>query len=224
MNNIIRAFLFDLGDIFFEAHCWRKWMYEFFSKEGYFTGNFAEFYFLYEKFLKQVYEGKEEYEKAFYKFLEHISIPKNKIDKIVKLSFGKKKFYEDNRKLYKSVKHTLTKLNQAKIKNIVITDNEATESEIRKNILKRFGINHVIYGVVTSKEVGVTKPDHKIFEYALNKYSLKKEQVYFVAHDFDEILGAQRIGIKVIEFNNYLGIKTPAEFHIDNFFQLLDFI
>ncbi len=187
MNSSVKAFLFDLGDIFFEAHYWRKWMHEFFLQQGNFKGTFKDFYFLYESFLIDVYEGKEEYETAFLKFLAHLGVPANEREYIKNFAFIKKKYYEDIRELYPSVKQTLRALQQANIKNIVITDNEAPEDEIRKKILQRFTIDTFIYGVVTSNEIGTTKPCHKIFEYTLKKFSLRKNQVFFVSHNLEEI-------------------------------------
>ena len=53
--NKIKAVLYDLGDIFFEAHLWRKWMYSEFSKMNLVKGTFAEFYFDYDAYLQNLY-------------------------------------------------------------------------------------------------------------------------------------------------------------------------
>ena len=48
--------------------------------------------------------------------------------------------------------------------------------------------------------------------------------VFFVGHDLDEIDGAVDFGLKVIEFNNYLGCKTKAHYKINIFSDILKII
>ena len=74
--------------------------------------------------------------------------------------------------------------------------------------------------VITSKETQVPKPDPLIFDYALKQYNLCKDQVFLVAHDKDEIDEAEKIGIKTIEFNNYLNSKTKRSYKIHKFSEL----
>ena len=124
--------------------------------------------------------------------------------------------------MYSEVEDTLQKIHENGIKNIVITDNENGAVWVRENILKKFKINDFIALVVTSKEAGVSKPDPFIFNYALKQYNLHKNEVVFVAHDKDEIDGAVKFGIKVIEYNNYLNYKTLADRKINSFLELLE--
>ena len=205
---MVKAVLYDLGDIFFEAHYWRKWMWETLTRIGKYKDDFCTFYNLYEKYLQPVYENRKEYWGAYKNFLEEMNL-KN-IDEFEKLSKLQKEFYEKNRVLYRDVEETLKKIHDKGIKNIVITDNENGSEWVRVNILAKFRVNDLVDLVVTSKETGVTKPDLKIFQHALDIYNLKKEEVLFVAHDKDEIDGAVDYGIKTIEFNNYLDLTNKA--------------
>ena len=76
--------------------------------------------------------------------------------------------------------------------------------------------------IITSKEAQVSKPDPLIFDYALKQYTLCKDEVFFVAHDKDEIDGAVKFGIRVIEFNNYLGYETLASGKIRKFSEMIN--
>ncbi len=219
---MIKAILYDLGDIFFEAHYWRKWMYEQFKDSGNFRGTFAEFYDLYETFLIPVYENREKYDNAYLGFLQHLGV-KN-IHDFKKRSFLRKKYYEDNRKLYDGVKETLLILKNNGVKNVVISDNESGAEELRRSILSKFGLNELIDKVFTSVESGYRKPHPKMFGVVLDKLGLTKKEVLFVAHDKDEIDGAMDQDITVVEFNNYLGGKTAAEYRISDFGQLPDLL
>ena len=219
---MIKGIFYDLGDIFFESHFWRKWMYDHFIRINHFSGSFRDFYHLYEEFLAPVYTGGKTYNDAFINFLEYLNIFDTK--KFMTDSFEKKRYFEKTRQLYPDVKETLEILKKKKIKNIVITDNELTEGEVRENVIKKHGINHLLDKIVTSCETGISKPDPAIFLNTLELVSLKINEVLFVAHDKDEIDGAISIGLDVIELNNYLNEETKAKIKIKNFKELLNYI
>lgn len=219
---MIKAILYDLGDIFFEAHYWRKWMWETLSRIGKYDKSFKEFYDLYEFYLLPVYQNKKDYWDAFDDFLHEFHLKTNSEFKV--LAKMQKAFYENNRVLYEEVKETLEKIHKKGFKNIVITDNENGAVWVRENILKNFDIIDMVDLVVTSKEAGVTKPDPLIFQNALDYYSLRRDEVFFVGHDKDEINGAEKLGIKTIEFNNYLSQQTTSNIKIDTFNSIMDFL
>jgi len=219
---MIKAVLYDLGDVFFEAYFWRKWNYEKIVEMKKFNNSFGEFYDLYEKFLEPVYRGNISYNIAFDNFLGHLQI--NSVDSFRKLSFEKKKDFEDNRQLFQGVKETLKTLCDSGIRNVIITDNEAGENEIRKTVIEKYNINEFIYRVVSSKEVGHKKPAPQIFNHAINLLNLTFQDVLFVAHDEDEISGALSLGIKTVAFNNYLQRPLNSSYTISNFFELLNIV
>ncbi len=215
----IKSVLFDMGDIFFEANYWRKWMYEKFLSENLFEGSFSDFYDLYEKFLLPVYKGEKSYLETYQEFLTFIGIG-NKVE-FQKVSFEIKEYFEHTRKLFPEVKETLNGLKDLGITTVVITDNEQSENAIRNSIFKRFEINDMIDMVFSSKTYNLTKPDPKIFRLVLEKLKQTTEEVIFVGHDKEELDGAEELGIKSVEFNNYLGLANKASFRINKFSKLL---
>ncbi|MEK6816276.1 MAG: HAD hydrolase-like protein, partial [Nanoarchaeota archaeon] len=62
-------------------------------------------------------------------------------------------------------------------------------------------IGEYITDLISSKDVGATKPDERMFNAALAKYGLEKNDVIFIAHDDDELMGAHKLGIRVYAFN-----------------------
>lgn len=217
-----KAILFDLGDIFFEAHYWRKWMWEYFVSVNLYEKDFASFYQLYETYIEEVYTSKVSYEDMYEKFVNDLNIVN--ADFFIELSYSIKKFFENNRSLYDGVKDTLEKLQGLGIATIVITDNESTEAVVRESVIGKFGINCFIDKVITSFETKVTKPNPVIFQKALDYGSFAKEDVLFVGHDVDEINGAVDFGVDVVEFNNYLKKKNNAIFEIASFEMLLSLV
>jgi HAD superfamily hydrolase (TIGR01549 family) len=219
---MIKAVLYDLGDVFFEAHYWRKWMWEQLMEKTGQRWTFSEFYDLYESWIKNVYEGTAGYEKTYLGFLKSLNF--SNIDEFLADSFEKKKYVEKNRKLFPGVKKTLKRLKECGIMNIIMTDNEKPAGEVRKEVLQKFLIDQLIYKIYTSCELGITKPDPSFFSYVLSDLRLQKNVVVFVGHDVDEINGAKKFGIKVIEFNNYLKNHTNADYRIGKFSQIPDII
>ena len=69
--------------------------------------------------------------------------------------------------------------------------------KIKKAKISSF-ISHLIY----AEEVGVLKPDPRIFEYAIKKANTTKEKSIFIGNDYkNDILGAYSAGIDQIFYN-----------------------
>lgn len=63
-------------------------------------------------------------------------------------------------------------------------------------ILKEFD------GIVYSAPIGLVKPDEKIFEYLLNKYSLNPEECVFIDDLKENLAGAARFKIKTYHYQS----------------------
>ncbi|RZL32629.1 MAG: HAD family hydrolase, partial [Pedobacter sp.] len=64
------------------------------------------------------------------------------------------------------------------------------------------GLNPYFKNVIISEDVGVNKPDSKIFEHALTKASATKAESVMIGDSLEaDIRGAQAYGIKAIFFN-----------------------
>lgn len=57
-------------------------------------------------------------------------------------------------------------------------------------------------GVVISSRIHKVKPDAEIFEYLLNKYGLVAEETVFIDDTEDNLVGAAKLGIQPIRFEN----------------------
>ena len=122
------AFLFDLGDIFFEAHYWRKWLYNKFVKIINYQKSFTEFYNSYEVKIKDTYQAKQTYDVQFERFINNHNIPNAQA--FIKEAFIKKKEYEDLRTLYPEVYETLLSLKEKNKKIVVLSDNELVPTAV----------------------------------------------------------------------------------------------
>jgi putative hydrolase of the HAD superfamily len=88
-------------------------------------------------------------------------------------------------------------------------------------------LHHYFDTIIISDEVGISKPDKRIFELALNKLNVQPEDTLFVGDDLErDIGGCQNANIKGVWFNP-LRIKNDTEIkpfaEIDSFDRLLSY-
>jgi len=88
--------------------------------------------------------------------------------------------------------------------------------------LKNSGLNKYFKHIITSEEVGVQKPDKKIFEYALNKTGAKSQNSIMIGDDLKvDIGGAMQVGMDQIYYNiNSCSINHHATFEIKSLLEL----
>ncbi|WP_461300838.1 HAD family hydrolase [Bacillus sp. F9_6S_D1_P_5] len=109
---------------------------------------------------------------------------------------------------------------------IGIITNGSTHRQTAKII--NTNLNNYFDTIIISEEVGLSKPDKRIFELALNKLNVQSENTLFVGDDLEkDIAGSQNANIKGIWFNphritNKTEIKPYSE--IDTFDSLLSYI
>jgi putative hydrolase of the HAD superfamily len=88
----------------------------------------------------------------------------------------------------------LQKCQNLKINICIVTDMTAI-IQIKK--LQKLNVVKYIKYLVTSEEVGIEKPNHKIFQTALNKLNLSSQEVIMIGDNEEkDIKGAQFLGIK----------------------------
>lgn len=95
---------------------------------------------------------------------------------------------------FPAAKEFLSECRSRGLKTCIITD-LTTHIQMRK--WKKLGLDQYIDFLVSSEEAGIEKPNRLIFEMALEKLSLKSEDVIMVGdNQKKDILGAEDIGIR----------------------------
>ncbi len=84
----------------------------------------------------------------------------------------------------------------------------------------RAGFGHVWDCFISSSELGIQKPDARIYRAALRQLGLLADQVAFVGHARSELDGARAVGMHTIAFNDEPG--AVADDHLLTFRHLLD--
>jgi putative hydrolase of the HAD superfamily len=101
--------------------------------------------------------------------------------------------------LFPNTLETLHELKQSNYEMHIITNGF---KEVQYIKLENCKLRPFFDIIVCSEEVGVNKPDPKIFHYAMNKAGAKAENSFMIGDDYEvDILGAERVGMKTVHFN-----------------------
>jgi putative hydrolase of the HAD superfamily len=122
--------------------------------------------------------------------------------------------------LFPNTLETLHELKQSNYEMHIITNGF---KEVQYIKLENCKLRPFFDIIVCSEEVGVNKPDPKIFHYAMNKAGAKAENSFMIGDDYEvDILGAERVGMKTVHFNPQIEEKQIKHINqITNLSQLL---
>ena len=209
----VRALLFDAGDLLYYRAERSRFFTEFLDELGIDPDNeFAtERYTL----RQQAYRGEieqEEYQKEVL-HLYGITQPEQ-----VARGLNALKNDENNVQFFEGVRETLLTLKNKGYLMGIITDT-ANPLYAKLNWFERGGFGHVWDSVTSSLDMGVRKPDPKIYYAALEQLGVTVEQTVFLGHKKSELEGAKAIGMKTIAFN--YDEDAPADYYVENFADIL---
>lgn len=133
---------------------------------------------------------------------------------------GKQSLIDDdaNVEFFEGVPETLLALKEQGYLLAIVTDT-ANPISAKLEWFQRGGFGHVWDAFVSSMEVGVRKPDPKIYHTALQQLGLTPDQAAFVGHRTAELDGARSVGMRTIAFN--YDKDASADVYIEKFADLL---
>ena len=136
--------------------------------------------------------------------------------------------YQKQIELIPDMKNTLDYCKKHNIQLGVITNGP---SQHQQQKIKQLNLNHWIKqeNIFVSSELGIAKPDSRIFVHVEQKLSLDKKHTFYVGDSFNnDILGAKEVGWKAIWSNRRNHIVPSSviisDYIIDDEHLLLDFI
>ena len=125
---------------------------------------------------------------------------------------------DDGVRFFDGVQKTLLDLKHRGYLLGIVTDT-ANPVHVKLNWFDHGGFVHVWDSIISSKELGVRKPDPRIYQAALRQLGVASERTAFVGHKASELEGARAVGMKTIAFNYENSAK--ADFYIRRFSDLL---
>lgn len=97
-------------------------------------------------------------------------------------------------------------------------------SDLQREKIERTGIGHFFEAIFISSEIGIGKPDGRLFKLALDKFSVNSGSAIFIGDSLErDITGAHNVGIKGVWMNRSGLInnqKTVPDCEISNLSEL----
>lgn len=214
---MIKAIIFDMGDIFYDATVWRRSIYKKLKAMGYME-DYDSLFDKWDRLLIETHLGIQKYEDLFKKFILSLGFSKEQLIEIESHSNEIQKQVEENRCLFEGVKETLSELKKRGFRLAVLSNTESSESKNRER-MRRLNINQYFDYVVCSVDIGYVKPQPEAFQIVLDKLRVDQDESIYVAHDFDELRGARKFGLKCIAFNYKETVS--ADWHIEKFCEII---
>ena len=142
------------------------------------------------------------------------------IDNPAEIAEGVRAIGEDDEsvEIFENVPETIQELKKRGFLLGIITDTAMPFS----NKLKWFaehGFGDVWDVMISSREIGLRKPEATMYELALQQTGVEPSQAVFIGHKTSELTGARKVGLKTIAFN--YDKDAEADLYIQNFCDLL---
>lgn len=133
---------------------------------------------------------------------------------------GKQVLVDDdaNVAFFDGVPETLRALKEQGYLLAIITDT-ANSISAKLGWFERGGFGQVWDAIISSMDMGVRKPDPKLYHAALSQLGVSPDQAVFIGHHTSELEGAHAVGLQTIAFNYDLDAR--ADIYIENFADLL---
>ncbi len=120
--------------------------------------------------------------------------------------------------IFDGVKDTLICLKDRGFLLGIVTDTVLPTYK-KLNWFEQAGFGHVWDAVVSSRDIGIRKPNPGIYQAALCQLGVTPDEAIFVGHNPSEIQGATNVGLTTIAFNYEDGVK--ADMYVEHFTDLL---
>ena len=126
---------------------------------------------------------------------------------------------------FKEVPEVLKKLKEKKFKLGILSNGTPN---LLEELIKSNNLQNIFDDVFSIEEVGIYKPDSKVYEIPIRKYKIKKEEVVFLSANTWDVCGGGNYGFNSVWVNrnnnifDYLDYKPKNE--IKNLKELLDIV
>ncbi len=126
---------------------------------------------------------------------------------------------------FKEVPEVLKKLKEKKFKLGILSNGTPN---LLEELIKSNNLQNIFDDVFSIEEVGIYKPDSKVYEIPIRKYKIKKEEVVFLSANTWDVCGGGNYGFNSVWVNrnnnifDYLDYKPKNQ--IKNLKELLDIV
>lgn len=217
----VRGLLFDFGGVLYDDTVWRRWLLRLLTHVGLHT-HYGSFYCLWDRdFAADVYCGRRTFCDAFAAFLRAAGMPCGLIDEVLAACRGLRRDLDDSIRPLPGVRCTLARLARMNFVLGILSDSELPADQLRTR-LDGFAPFQAFDAVVSSFDLGRTKPSPECYRAALSQMGLTPPEVAFVGHEAAELAGARAVGMATVAVNG--GPDAEADIYLDRFDQIADIV
>ena len=124
---------------------------------------------------------------------------------------------------FSEVKETLNKLKKKDFKLAILSNGTPS---LLGNLVKNNNLENIFDDIFSIEEVGIFKPDSKVYELPVNKYNIKKDEILFLSANTWDVSGGGNYGYNAVWVNRNKSQFDNLDYHpkneIGNLSQLLD--
>ena len=126
---------------------------------------------------------------------------------------------------YPEVKEVLKKLKEKECRIAILSNGTPT---LLKELVKSNNLENIFDDIFSIEEVGIYKPDSKVYDIPIKKYQIKADKVAFLSANTWDVSGGGNYGYNAIWVNRNNNIFDNLDFkpksEINNLTQLLDIV
>ena len=142
-------------------------------------------------------------------------ITEDSLDKSMKFFKIDNSMRDDLLDLYKvlstfsEVKETLNKLKKKDFKLAILSNGTPS---LLENLVKNNNLENIFDDIFSIEEVGIFKPDSKVYELPVNKYNIKKDEILFLSANTWDVSGGGNYGYNSVWVNRNKNIFDNLDY------------
>ena len=142
-------------------------------------------------------------------------ITEDSLDKSMKFFKIDRSMRNDLLDLYKvlspfpEVKETLKKLKKRDLKLAILSNGTPS---LLGNLVKNNNLENIFYDIFSIEEVGIFKPDAKVYDLPVNKYNFKKDEILFLSANTWDVSGGGNYGYNSVWVNRNKNIFDNLDY------------
>lgn len=215
---VLSGLLFDMGDVLYDATVWRRWLKQLLRRFDLHLDYHTLFQSWDRRYLRDVHRGERPLCDAFRDFLGSVGLTKPQIDEIELACRARRTQLEREARPLPGVRATIGSLHESGLKLGVLSDSQYSGRELEEQ-LQSFGLGGFFSTVVSSRDLGQTKPEPACYLRALKQMGVAVRESAFVGHDAEELAGAKAVGMRTIAFN--FDYQAVADVYLARFDELI---
>jgi 2-haloacid dehalogenase len=110
---------------------------------------------------------------------------------------------------FSEVKETLNKLKKKDFKLAILSNGTPS---LLENLVKNNNLENIFDDIFSVEEVGIFKPDSKVYELPINKYNIKKDEILFLSANTWDVSGGGNYGYNSVWVNRNKNIFDNLDY------------